>query len=569
MNKLNLVDDIKRNNILALDPRTSQDKLISIGAQLATLHAESEIDSLSYFESLDWANFEDILRYQKQHILRGLVEKINAPTERLYSFFHNLAQQFPETFSHIIFETFNVWASNNLNQLKNFSLLLETTQCDSPFVGGLIFHWHEHDKEAAFNAAITFAKDTRPILKTDATRALGVFRLLTEEQFKCLESCLTTQVLSDSDGLVCAAVYAIKKQISFENHNSTVLMTSLYTFASNPTTPVRAELIRDFSKLRLVYTEELQTRIIALMKTVKSGHKELLSRTDYELSKLDVTADKHLIFEVLTAILTHNINPPSFDYLGSITLRIQSSPDKTLGWYISQWLLHGNYAVCKQVNSLFSSSRTQPYTFDISEFDLTDQQLLYFSRKIFAYLFFQNNVAVSLLCECLRNVKLSSRKILEKDIASFWLRNYRDDLKLFEEISVTRSDETLRKSIERIRKIHNVYLEPLTKAPSNLAFHPSTNERSIQIELNQEQSQAMFDEIKSKSPLLSLLPNSIVLYGSSCVNYSYSHESEEPMRNTIQMNELRTTAKIPCMSILCPTRLTKIMNLFREERFPQ
>lgn len=118
MNKLNLIDYIKQKKFLSLDPITSQDDLIALGTQMAALHVEKDIDCLNYFESLDWANFEDITRYQNQHILMGLVEKITAPTMRLYSFFHNLAQQFPLMLTHIMLDTFDAWASHNTKQLK-------------------------------------------------------------------------------------------------------------------------------------------------------------------------------------------------------------------------------------------------------------------------------------------------------------------------------------------------------------------------------------------------------------------------------------------------------------------
>lgn len=571
MNKSEIINAVKQNNTFELDQKSSKDDMLAVGAMMAKLYSENEIDSLSYFESIDWVNLDSIPQYQNQHFLIGMVEIIDAPTSRLYAFFHKLIKHFPKSRSHILRESFTTWAATHPSQLEDFSTHVFSADFDSPFVATLIFYWHKLDIEHAFKATLKFAYDPRPTIKKDSTSALKFFKNLPKNEFGKLEKCLETQISSDSEDVVCSAIDAIQTQISYKVYNSPVLMSSLVSVTSTPTPYIHSALIENFGKLRMLYTEELRTQIIYLMKTVQSGSKEALDRTNRELSKLDLNADRGLILEVLTAILTQDNDAPRLEDLGLITNSIASSSASTLGWYISRWLIDGNYTICKQLSSLFSTSGSKLYKFDIGGFNLTERQIHYFSRKIFVYLFHHREVAVSLLCECLVNVSLKARKVLENSIAAFWLRNFRGDLSLFEKFTALKPSRKLRNSINRLKILHDAYLEPLKNSPMNHALQPSAHERNVQIELNQKESQDIIDEVKRKSLFFSSLQNSTVLYGRSCVNYTYRDDIEEPipMRNTIQLGEFKKVATLPSMLCLCPTHLDDLLNIFSQERFPK
>lgn len=286
------------------------------------------------------------------------------------------------------------------------------------------------------------------------------------------------------------------------------------------------------------------------------------------LYKMDLGEDRETIFDTLTALLTQETDAPSLEVFDSLTHKIVTADHSLLCWYATRWLLDGDIGICRQLSALFPPLNRSPYDFDLSSFNLTPAEVFYLARKIYVYLMFNHGAGVSLLIACLMELKLELRKQLEADIASFWLCNFPGDIEIFKAAIEAAPRKGLKVSVTRLRAHIDTYEKPLQTLPENPALRPSTMERRIQAELARERGRDVGRMAMKKSILGDLVHTSHLLYGRTSVTYVYRGEGEEPIRQVMPMQSFQTSAPLPKMDVLFPTRLNYLLYRFRREKRP-
>jgi hypothetical protein len=542
------------------------DTLSETGTLLADLHNEGSQDIIAYFETLAWDKLSDRDRRRAARVLEAFAASVQDSSERITPFFHAMHCRASKV--HVD-NGFQAWIAANRSQISEVATLIKDREQDSPFLGSLLYAWREVAPVDALNAAIVFSQDKRPAIKRQAIFALGVFKYADDKEAALAEKRLADLLSSDSVEEQCTAISAIARMIEKQDKKSARLVAELEKAADQPNAEIRHQLIAGLIHHRDVYPPPLRDKVFSLMKTVQSDCGETLNLIDLALYNMDIDTDRDTVFETLTAILSQKTGAPSLKTFDSLVHKIETTAHEVIGWYATHWLLDGQYEICNQLNSLFPPLDKSVYNFRLDAFGLSDAEVIYLAHKIYVYLMFSHGPAISLLCACLMSLKLKERKLLEEDIASFWLHNYPSDLNLFDAACKAHPCKGLKASIERMRRQVDAYEKPLRSLPSNPALLPSTMDRRIQAEIAHERSKEISRIAGESSPLASLFHKSTLLYGRSSVTYIYPSGSDEPVRQVIPLQSYQTSSELPRMDILYPARLNYLFYRFRRESWPE
>jgi hypothetical protein len=230
--------------------------------------------------------------------------------------------------------------------------------------------------------------------------------------------------------------------------------------------------------------------------------------------------------------------------------------------------LDGDPHVCSEIHSLFPPLDQSIYDFDLGPFSLRDDEALYLSRKVFGYMSYMHGPAVSLLSACLRRLQGTGRPALEEAIIDFWLRNYPNDLALFDQILVDHPWDGLGASIGRMRECVEAYQGALEELPRNRALEPSSSERRVQADIRADRQREITKVSHKNSIFASLMTVSTILYGRASITYTYAGPDEKPVRRAVPFTSHSIKTANPQMDVLHPARLNYLVWNFRSERRP-
>ncbi|MBZ9859082.1 HEAT repeat domain-containing protein [Mesorhizobium sp. CA12] len=546
----------------------SFDSLRGVGTVLADMHNDNTFDGISYFEALPIAEFSSRDRTRIAHVIEGFLSKIRDTTERVVSLVHTLGDRASDNLAYQIGQGFEAWVAANPAQIHQAANIITETDRDSEFLGTVLQAWRAKAPSEALNAAISLSKSKWPSIRRQATHMLGAFEYSDGDETLAAER-LADLISSDDPQNQRAAAFAIIRLLERQTDKSAELVAKLEEVADRSNENVRNELIAGLAYHRAAFPPLLKEKVLALMKAVQSDDARTLDLIDAALYSMDIDKDRHLVFETLTAILSQAEAAPPLKKFDSLVHKIQTSAGDAHGWYVTHWLLGGEYQICSQLDAFFPPLDKSIYDFQLDEFSLSDAEIFYLAHKIYAYLMFDHGPAVSLLSACLSSLKLHKRKLLEKDIASFWLRNYPTDLDLFDKVNSAYPGKGLKPSIERMKQQVGSYQTPLRALPPNRAMQPSTLERRVQTEIAHERSKQIGRIAEENSIFAGLFHKSTLLYGRSSVVYIYPDSSGEPIRQVMQLQSVETSSALPRMDILYPARLNYLIYRLRIEERPE
>lgn len=544
-------------------------ELEEVGVLLAEIHNSGTLDGISYFQELSLAELSNRDRTRIAQVTKGFLERVQDTTERIVSLVHNLQDTASDSLAYNVRQGFEMWSAANPGQISEVAKLIEHGDRDSEFLGTVLHAWRRTAPSDALNATISFSDSKWPSIRRQATHALGHYKytnqnemLLAEERLAILMSC--------ADPLdQRAAVFAATRLLEGQTDKSAQLLRMLEAATDQPNEGVLHELIAGLTYHSSAYPRSLREKVLTLTKTVKKDDVQTLDLIDAALYSMDINTDRNLVFEILSAILRQENEAPPLKKFDAWVHKTATSAHEIHGWYLTRWLLDGEYQICKQLDVLFPPLDKSIYDFRLDAFGLSEAEVHYLARKIYAYLIFNHGPVVSLLSACLMSLELKKRKILEKEISSFWLRNYPIDLELFDAVHSAYPRKALKASIGRMREHVEAYQAPLSTLPRNSAMAPSSSERRVQAEIAQQFDKEIGRSAHENSIFAGLFHKSTLLYGRSSVVYVYSDSSSEPLREVIQLQSFETSSALPRMDILYPARLNYLIYRFRVEERPK
>jgi len=555
-------------DFLALMANVKFADLHSFGAIIAKIHNEGARDAIAFFDNFEWPGVAARRDHTRlSYTLRGLIAAIEDEPVRIVEFLHRVFLPLGQNSAYELREGFGDWLSAAPERAPASVQIILSLNGDSPFIGPALTVWRNNAPADALKETLNICKDVRNEIRRQAIYALSGFASAEEKLREAAATELAAIIAGSSSDDKLAAISSAASMLNEMSEVPADLMSALETACEAPSPAVRHEIVAGWAFRQNKLPKGLRNLIFELMKTVTAEFEDTLDLVDTAISNMDIVQERTEVFSLITAILAQPENPPPLKALDSTIYKIRSSSHADLGWFTTSWLLAGDFEICLQVHDLYQPLDQQIYDFDIADFDLLPIDVAYLTRKIFGFLLFCHGPAVSLLYACLSAVGANERRMLENEIAFFWLRNFPDDLKLFDAALAAHPRTGMKASIKRLRDLSGAYEDELKKLPRNPALRPSPLERQVQAEIARDQHAEIMKSAKRNSILSSMFQESVLLYGRTSISYIYNG-SDQPVRQVIPLKSFETSAALPRMDGLYPARFSYIVQHFRNERRP-
>lgn len=543
-------------------------KLEEVGAYLAELHNEGEIDCITLLKIQDWGDKTRRDRARWNQVLRNGLGDINGNTDQIIECIYKILDGASVGNTYYPTSAFERWVNQNPNEIIGTLEIIESGNRDSELLSTALFALASLSPSDALSQAIKFSHDHRDGMRGQAISLIGATepKLIIQSTDARDRLIALSQSANSQDEV--GAIRAIIRLSHTHTKPIPEFVKTLDETLVNPSNTMRHELIVGLSRHTDAFTQAQITKIIELIAAVDTDSADTLQQIDYWLHDTDMEAQKEELFTLLTAILGQQQKAPGFDHFTMFTDKLMQSNHELIAWYLTKWLLDGQFQICNKLGSVFPPLDQGIYHFTIESFDLSEDEIFYLSRKIFVYLMFCHGAAVSLLIACLSYLSVDQRKRLEIDIAEFWFRNFPSDLKLFKQHYETYKPHGLKASINRMQNLDNAYRAPLQELKMNPALRPSTLERRVQGEIAYQQQKEIRKEADKQSVLADLFHKSTLLYGRSSVTYFYPGNDEEPVRREMPLQTFETSSPLPRMDVLFPAHLNFLLFQFRRESRP-
>ena len=563
-----LADALERDDVLTLIAKLPLDRLQEVGAVLARIQAYETLDVLGFFDRLAWSAMDrrDQIRYS--YVISGFITETSASPEKLVRFLHVVHSAARDANVYQLQGGFERWLDRKRSQSREILQIIQDGAWDSPFVGSVLQSWRQDAPSDALDATLDLCEDTRPGVRRQAIYALGSF-VNSEDRVRKLAARRLASLMDGPDSEEKrVAVLSATNMVAKPDGMLPEVTEALEKVAEAPSAEIRKELILGLVRNRDAYPAALRSKVFELMKSVRKDDVETVNLIDMVLYNMDLENDPAAFADLLTTILGQSDGAPSLKSFDSAVQAIRSARHETLGRLVIRWLLEGEHEICSQIGDLFPPLDSSVYQFSFADFNLSDAEVFYLSRKVFGYMNFMHGPAVSLLYACLSALAEKMRKAMENEIVSFWLRNYPDDIEVFKVVFAAYPRDGIGKSIQRLGKGVEAYERALEMLPSNPALLPSARERRIQSEIRSQQNRGIVKAARKTSILGSIFHTKTILYGRSSVTHIYGGKDSEPVRQVVTFSSFEHSAALPRMSVLQPATFDRMLFDFRRERPP-
>ncbi|CAN7358841.1 hypothetical protein [Rhizobium sp. LjRoot258] len=554
---------MKSNTLESLLETSDFKKLGELGVSMAELHNGGETDVMALLDRLVLTGPRDHVRLG--YALRGFAAAVKGPATEIWGFFQTMMGRASGSSQYQLRDGIAKWVEANLEQAVILADRLRQEEWQAPLVHAFLSSWGRNAPTEALPYVLALGNDPRVAIRQAAASALTVIGDNCANERNAIISKLE-DLLDDPDTRSGAAVGSAFHFLVTAPDSSAGLIRALEGACNAPSIEVRTALISGM--LLGACPDPLRDKVFQFMKTADSTTPEILYLIDGIIDGMDFRAEGNVAADLLTAILAAEERAPSLKSFHLAIDKMRTSGDDVLGWFAVNWLRGGDPKICAQVLDLFQPLDRSIYQFNLDDFELNGQEVLYLLHKIFGYMLFTSGPAVSLFYACLAALAPEERPMLEDKIVSFWFRNYPRDIELLETVSKTYPRSGLDESVKRIRFSVDEYERSLDALAPNPALRPSLMERRIQAEIARERGKDVYKQAEAASIVSSLLSKSTLLYGRSSVTYFYPTPDAEPVRQVVALQEYETSATLPRLYVLHPARFDYFIRRFKSERRP-
>lgn len=543
----------------------------SVASAVASLVRDGELDFTSKFGASTLSGLTRAASRRVERVLADVLPQIDCEPFVAMDISHALIDLCEQPGSeHTAVSMFEKWLESHTSKGEEVLSVLESDSRDSPLLLCTLLAFAKLNAGEAVSRALIICDDQRPVMRRHAAIALGYMELSGEHLQSANDFLVERSGPASLEIDRVNAISAIHRRlqgIEDPKDKPPQLFEALQAACNNPPPAVLNELVHGLILDKINHPTSLKESIFALMLNVQADQAQTVDLIDMVLYGLDLDAERDLVLRVVRGMLTSGPKAIGIDALDSTKHKLAAEPPIVLGWYIVELLLDGRQTLGEAASRMFPPLDVKLYGFNLASHNLSEDEVFYLVRKVYAYLMLDRGPAVSLLAACLKSLSGEALKAMESEIASFWLENYPGDIAMFERVLDTSPE--LRPSVKRLKKARDAYLKGLLDGRGNDAFKPSPPERQAQWDRKRKEQHQIAKQAHKSSVFLSFIHTKTMLYGRGAVSYVYGPGADEPIRHEMLYQSHETSTPIPRMELHCPERLAYLRLRFRIEERPK
>ena len=544
----------------------------SLCESLTRLHNSGEIDVISSFQQLKNEPPTAIDFFSTRRVLEKTLPKLKAAVLPVMECVLQLVNEAGRDMAAgLLLPPFvDFCAVDESRPVEALALIEESIDKYVELLPPVIVAGARIDTEFYLRKSIQLSKHQNLKMRQAAIFSIGRIenlegKKLIDEAVACLET--SAQIETDDQllGNVIQSAFNLYKLDRSQDIRVTAIIKTALSKGKDLALHIAAELISfDHS---LVPDILLDVFVVELLR-VNPENKGTLNKIDYGISQLleHNTWDKGI--EFLEKLLLKNSETLSLAELESTSHELFRNVD-ALSRLTTNWFLKGNPVLCDGIRTIAELAYEQDLRLVAvpSEFASTDpMQMIFLARKSIGYLFSKPITVASIVISLLEYaIDADIQKELANLLFDPLLLNYPGQLKDYLTKKSDHSSEPVKENIKRSIRTLDQYFEHLKSMGSIPELHPSQAQReAYRRHFSRLMSESM-ENAKKDSVFLSLVSTSVILYGSTSIDYVYGVDGATN-RMEIPLQSHSTTVEVPRTGNIDSFGLDYMLRVFRAEQ---
>ncbi|MXZ49691.1 MAG: hypothetical protein F4073_05075 [Rhodobacteraceae bacterium] len=427
------------------------------------------------------------------------------------------------------------------------------------------------DMKKYHSAAIELLADQRSLARHSAITALGRIDTTSDETLHVLGLQKLAHFIEKrkSEDEMAVAVRALLDNFARAQLIEEAEIIRLIELTSQNASPhLHHQLAMTLHHNHTSFNTPVKLSIILALGAADPSMKGVIKEIDYAFSGCIDSENRTAIAMCLQKFLNHPETPLQLSELEGFVHNLAKKNSDTFGWLVVHWLRSGNHASRLALPTLFRHFTKEEFELNVSldEFDFSDTELVFVSRKTLGYLLVKPAMAASLLISFLRNVneKNAAKEIAELLVDPLMINFPGQARDIVDQAAKT--EDKAQKYLQAALEAHEKYLEGLSSMPKIRELWPSSTKRQVQAELQRKQISQSFKDAQSSSTFFNLIPKQVLLHGVGIV--SYVHNKGVLQRtDEVLLSSLGTSVEVPRFEFIDPLHLYHLIFEFQEESF--
>lgn len=319
-------------------------------------------------------------------------------------------------------------------------------------------------------------------------------------------------------------------------------------------------------------TKELPAALVDLLllhlKRVRPENNRTLDQMDFGISRLLNNGEPDKAVRFLEELLLAHPNDLAFKSFDGTISAIQSNR-VVFNRVLTRWFLRGDPVLCDGIRAMAAMHHGGNLKWEIDPAELQPADPVhvnFVARKAIGYLFFHPVSAASVVISLVRTTDNDELlTVLGNLLFDPLLLNFPGSARQYVAGQAAIESGKVKGALENALKSIDDYLDAIRSVGTLPALHPSEAQREAHHRHFSRLMAETYKAVEAKSPLLSLIPKSILLYGRKSITYVYNADGQQHRVET-DLKSQGAEIEIPRMESLDPYGLDYKLRVFMKER---
>ena len=345
---------------------------------------------------------------------------------------------------------------------------------------------------------------------------------------------------------------------------------TIQSASKRPTPDLHFLLARSLGYNHDKFSNDLQKTIIDTLRFADLSMNGVIDQIDFAFSRCLNKENRRAIADCLQDLLDRSEGSLNFANLTSFIQKLVTNHPASLNWLIVHWLRFGSHQARLSLPSLFKQFTERGYELDIAlvEFEFSDEELIFISRKALGYFVVEGATAASILISCL---KASSGQAAAEAISELLFDPLMINLSGQARDVIERHAKSKGKRIKHLKsalRIHDEYLVGLKVVNEIPELWPSPSERQVQVERQRQIFARSFKDAEKASVFSNLVTTQTLLNGVGAIQYTRDIDGQLHRSESI-LSSHGTSIEFPRFEFIDPVYFQHLILQFRNEMFDQ
>ncbi|PWR00604.1 hypothetical protein [Leucothrix pacifica] len=541
----------------------------TLNTSLIGMHNEGLLDVISEFNKLR-AKDEGKDFFLLRGVLENVLPEINAPTSQVMSCVKHLTLEAGKDMtSHTLMRPFREFCQSDPERpIEVLTLATDIIDEEFDFISSAIISGATIDIQEYVEKAVSLGGSKNSTISQRAIFALG--QVDYKDQKKLIGAAVEIIVSAPNAHKDNPFFSVSLRSLSLLAQQDEDCEAALLSFIQNHQEVADDHLIHAAAEIlffeRGKIPGEIENSLFLLACKVKPQNKGTLNKLDYAFTNVLKRGESCRVIELIEKLFEQSKYEISIADFSSLVGELFRNKDTYLSELVTRWLLSRNAALGRFCCDLFDISRTREVAIQCDLSQLSGENTnahLFLTKKACGWLFIKQFSAISFIASLIDSAPEEQLEEISGIVFDPLLISYPGGVKEYLENMPSDSSEKMQNFTASVLEKLDEYHDGLDQVSGIKEMRTSEAQRHAYSRHYHKMMSEMHDGVREESAFLSMIKESVLLYGTNSIHYMY--HSGEKHRQESQMQKVSTKFEFPSLELIDPHGLNFQIRRFRLE----